>query len=140
MSEQNKMLVRRVLEEVWNRGNFAVVDELIARDYVGHSSIETRGAQGYKQFFVAQRKAFPDIQYTVEDQVAEGDRVVTRWKARGTHRGELMGIPPTGKQGAVTGITIFRIVGGNVVECWTNVDELGMLQQLGVIPAPGSTE
>jgi predicted SnoaL-like aldol condensation-catalyzing enzyme len=62
MSEQNKMLVRRVLEEVWNRGNFAVVDELIARDYVGHSSIETRGPQGYKQFFAAQRKAFPDIQ------------------------------------------------------------------------------
>jgi steroid delta-isomerase-like uncharacterized protein len=135
MSEQNKTLVRRILEEVWNRGNFPVVEELIARDYVGHSSAETHGREGYKQFFAAQRRAFPDIQYTIEDQVAEGDKVVTRWKARGTHTGEFRDIPPTGKQVAVTGITIFRIVGGNVVECWTNVDELGMLQQLGVIPA-----
>jgi steroid delta-isomerase-like uncharacterized protein len=139
MSEQNKTLERRLIEEVWNRGNFAVVDELVASDYVGHSSTpadETRGREAYKQFYAGLRRAFPDLQVTIEDQVAEGDRVVTRWTARGTHRGEFRGIPPTGKQGAITGITIDRIANDKVVECWTNADDLGMLRLLGVIPAP----
>jgi steroid delta-isomerase-like uncharacterized protein len=139
MSEQNKILVRRTIEEVWNRGNFAIVDELIVSDYIGHSSTpagETHGPAGYKQFYTLLRQAFPDIHFTVEDQITEGDKVVTRWIARATHTGEFHGIAPTGKQGAITGITVDRIAGGKVVECWTNADDLGLMQQLGVLSAP----
>jgi steroid delta-isomerase-like uncharacterized protein len=138
MSVQNKLVDRRLIEEVWNLGNFAVVDELIASDYLGHSSIpagETHGPVGYKQFYSALREAFPDLQVTVEDQIAEGDKVVTRWTARGTHKGEFQGAAPTGKHGAITGITIDRIANGKVVECWTNADDLGMLRLLGIVPA-----
>lgn len=140
MSEHDKRLERHLIEEVWNRGNFAVVDELIASDYIGHSSRpgdETHGREGYKQFYATLRKAFPDLQVTVEDQIAEGDRVVTRWTARGTHEGEFQGIPPSGQHGAITGITIDRVADGKVVECWTNADDLGMLRLLGAIPAFG---
>lgn len=142
MSEQNKMLARRAVEEVWNRGDFAVVDELVASDIVVHASTpagEIHGAEGIKQFYAALRKAFPDIHFTIEDQIAEGDRVVTRWTARATHTGEFQGIPPTGKQGRLTGIDIDRFANGKVVECWPNADELGLLQQLGVLPAPQPT-
>ncbi len=139
MSEQNKILTRRALEEVWNRGNFAVVDELVASDFVVHASTpanETHGPEGVKHFYAMLRQAFPDLHFTIEDQIADGDRVVTRWTARGTHTGEFQGIPPTGKQVRLTGIDIDRIANGKFVECWTNVDELGMMQQLGVLPAP----
>ena len=85
------------------------------------------------------RSAFPDMQLTIEDQIAEGDKVVTRWTARGTHQGELMGIPPTGKQATVTGITVGRVANGKFVESWSNFDALGMMQQLGVVPVPGQT-
>lgn len=140
MSEQNKKLVRRLIEEVWNRGNFAVADELVASDYVGHTQPdETYGPEGYKQFFATLREAFPDLQFTVEDQIAEGDRVVTRWTARGTHQGEFQGIPPTGKQASVTGITVKRLANGKLVEGWTNADMLGLLQQLEAVPAPGQS-
>jgi steroid delta-isomerase-like uncharacterized protein len=138
MSEQNKALVRRVLEEVWDKGNYALVDELVARDYLGHSGApgaETHGREGYKRFFATQRNAFPNIKYEIDDQIAEGDKVVTRWTARATHEGEFRGIPPTGKPGTVTGMTIFRIADGNILECWTNMDELGMMQQLGLLSA-----
>ena len=139
MPEQNKALVRRAVEEVWNKGNYDVVDELAASDILVHASTpdrEVHGTQGVKQFYGALRSAFPDIHFTIEDQIAEGDRVVTRWTARGTHTGAFNGIPPTGKQGIVSGIDIDRIANGKVVECWPNADELGLLQQLGVIPAP----
>ena len=83
------------------------------------------------------RSAFPDIQFTIEDLIAEGDKIVTRYTARGTHRGDLQGIPPTGRQVTVTGIIISRFANGKFVEGWLDFDALGMLQQLGVIPAPG---
>jgi steroid delta-isomerase-like uncharacterized protein len=137
MSETNKRVQRRLMEEVWNQGHFAVVDELVAADYLGHSSVpsdETHGRDGYRAFYRALRQAFPDFEVTVDDQIAEGDRVVTRWTARGTHRGEFHGIPPTGRRGAITGITIDRIANGKVVECWTNADDLGLLRLLGVVP------
>ena len=139
MSEHNKLIKRRLVEEAWSRGEFAVVDEVIAGDYLGHAANaaeETRGPEGYKRFWATLRAAFPDIVFTVEDQIAEGDRVVTRWIACGTHSGEFRGIPPTGKQGRVTGITIARVCDGIVAECWTNADDLGLLQQLGVIAMP----
>lgn len=139
MSEQNKNVERRLIEEVWNRGNFALVDELVAGDYVGHSSTpadETRGRESYRQFYAMLRSAFPDLRVTIEDQIAEGDKVVTRWKAHGTHLGEFQGIPPSGRQGAITGITIDRIANGMVVECWTNSDDLELMRLLGALPPP----
>jgi steroid delta-isomerase-like uncharacterized protein len=142
MLEQNKALVRRLMEEVWNRGSLAAADELVAGDYVGHSSpagSETHGTPGYKRFFAGLRRAFPDFRVTVEDQIAEGDRVVCRWTARATHQGEYAGIPPSGKQGVVTGTSTFRIADGKVVECWTNSDDLGLLQQIGALLAPAQT-
>jgi steroid delta-isomerase-like uncharacterized protein len=142
MSEENKSLVRHLIEEVWDRGDFGVVDELVASEYVGHSpsvATETRGTEGYKQFFVGLRTAFPDLRFTVEDQIADGDRVVSRWTARGTHQGEFAGIPPTGRQGVIRGTSTFRIAEGKVVECWTNMDDLGLLQQLGILPVPAQT-
>ncbi len=138
MSEQNKMLVRRTLEEVYSQGHLAVVDELVASDFVIHTpSEEIRGPEGTKQFVAALRTAFPDIHFTVEDQIAEGDMVVTRWTARGTHTGEFQGLPPTGKQVRLAGTDIDRIADGKAVECWANVDELGLMRQLGVLPTPG---
>jgi steroid delta-isomerase-like uncharacterized protein len=137
MSEQNKAFVRNLLEEVINRRNLDIIDELVSPDYVGHASnpmMSTR--EGHKQFVMALHRAFPDIEMKVEDQVAEGDKVVTRWTARGTHKGEFMGIPATGKRGMTTGTDIDRIVNGKLVECWSNWDEMGLMQQLGVIPEP----
>lgn len=142
MAGQDKTLVLSLIEEVWSWGNFGVADEIVAGDYVGHSSpigTETHGTAGYKQFFVALRRAFPDLQVTVEDQIAEGDKVVCRWTARATHQGEYAGIPPTGGRGVVTGTTIYRITGGKAAECWTNSDDLGLLQQIGAIPVLGQT-
>lgn len=138
MSEQNKQLVRRVFEEVYNQGNLDVVEELASPDFVAHSPTEdVHGTAGVKQFVTDLRTAFPDLHTTIEDLIAEGDRVVARFTATGTHTGPYKGIPPTGKQGKITGIDIERIVDGKSVECWTNTDDLGMLQQLGVVPMPG---
>ncbi len=139
--EANKALVRRVVEEAYNQGNLAVVDEVAAPDAVSHGTPPgwPAGVEGARQFIVMWRTAFPDIHSTIEDQIAQGDRVVTRWTARGTHQGEMMGIPPTGRPVTVSGMTINRISGGRVVEDWTVVDQLGLLQQLGALPAPGGT-
>ena len=137
MSEQNKMLMRRAIKEVWNGGNFAAVDELVTSDVVLHLSKpgdEIHGPEGVRQFYTALHAAFPDIHFTIEDQLADGDKVVTRWTCHGTHQGEFQGMSPTGKQISVTGIDIDRIADGKVVECWPIMDELGMLQQLGAAP------
>lgn len=131
---------RRFFGEVWGEGKLDLVDELFAPGYVGHPSgpEETvRGPGGVKEFIGRLREGVPDLTMTLEDEVADGDKVVTRWTARGTHDGELMGIDPTGRTATVTGITILRFDdGGQIVEGWTNWDMLGMLQQLGVAPQP----
>lgn len=135
--EQNKMLVRRAIDEIWNRGEFAVADELIASDFVGHvTPNELYGPEGVKQFFTSLRQAFPDIHFTIEDQFSEGDRVVTRWTARATHLGEYQAIPATSKQAVVAGMHINRVADGKVVEGWMVFDQLGLLRQLGILPAP----
>jgi steroid delta-isomerase-like uncharacterized protein len=137
MSQQNTMLVCRAIEEIWNRGNYALMDEFVARDLVIHASTpgqEIHGADGARDFYVVLRAAFPDLHFEIEDQIADRDRVVTRWSAHGTHAGEFQGIPPTGKQITMAGIDIDRVVDGRVVECWPQVDELGLMQQLGAIP------
>jgi steroid delta-isomerase-like uncharacterized protein len=130
----------RFFDEVWSEGKLDLVDELFAPEYVGHPSgpEETvRGPEGVKEYVGRLRAGVPDLTVTIEDQVADGDKVATRWTAQGTHDGELMGIDPTGRAATVTGITIQRIGGaGQIVEGWTNWDMLGMLQQLGAAPQP----
>lgn len=137
--EDLKAIARRETDEIFNKGNLDIIDEIISPDYVGHdpaSPEPIRGHEGLKAMITGYRSAFPDISVTIEQQIAEGDTVVTRWTARGTHEGELFGIAPTGKQGTVTGISIERIVDGKVVEDHTNWDTFGLMQQIGAIPTP----
>jgi steroid delta-isomerase-like uncharacterized protein len=137
--KENKAIFRRIVEEGFNKGNLAIVDELVAANHINHAD-NVRGPEEYKQFITMYRTAFPDLHMTVEDQIAEGDKVVNRWTSRGTHQGDLMGIPPTGKQVTLTGTYVARIVGGKIIEEWGNFDALGMMQQLGVVPSPGQAE
>jgi steroid delta-isomerase-like uncharacterized protein len=137
VSEENKALVRRLVAEVWNAGDLDVIDELLAPEWVRHDPAapeELRGPDGFRRFVEMYRSAFPDIRFTVEDQVAEGDKVATRWSAVGTHQEELMGMPPSGNRAEVTGITLERISGGKFVESWDQHDALGMMRQLGFVP------
>jgi steroid delta-isomerase-like uncharacterized protein len=139
MATDNKELSRRILEDVWNQQKMDAVDEMIAADFAQHDSqspLGVRGVEGYKQFVRHYLNAFPDCHFTVEDQLAEGQMVVTRWTVTGTHRGDLGNIPATGRRMSVTGISWSRIENGKFVESWTNWDTLGMLQQLGVAAAP----
>ena len=140
-TEANKAIARRFFDEIFGQGKLAVIDEIVAPGHVdtGPGSFPglPPGPEGSKMFVTAYRNAFPDVHFTIDEQVAEGDKVVTRWTAHGTHKGDLAGMPPTGKAATVTGITINRIAGGKIVESWGIFDQFGMLQQLGVIPAPG---
>ena len=136
--EDNKALVRRFYEDVFNQRNLALVDELCSTTHVFHNPPTTlHGREEFKQLLSVYLTAFPDASFTVEDEIAEGEKVTSRYTFRGTHQGELMGIPPTGRQVTVTGIIINRIAGGQSVEGWLNFDALGLLQQLGAIPAMG---
>jgi predicted ester cyclase len=137
--EENKARDRRLVEEALNRGNLAVADELIAPDFVDHAAPPgmQHGPDGFKAAVAAFRSAFPDLHVTVEEQLAAGDRVARRMTMRGTHRGDLFGIPPTGPPMAIAGIHLVRLAGGTLVEHWGINDDVGMLQQLGAIPAPG---
>jgi len=133
-----KAIAAREYQEMFSRGNLDVADEIIAADYVGHDPALpdlVRGPEGLKQAAAGYRAAFPDLSVMIEQQVAEGDTVVTRWTARGMHQGELFGIAATGKQATVTGISITRFAGGKAVEDWTSWDALGLMQQLGAVPA-----
>jgi steroid delta-isomerase-like uncharacterized protein len=134
MPEDNREVIRLYSKEVINNGNLSFVDKLYSKDFVYHSSDggEIKGLDSVKEHVQMFRAAFPDIQVTVEDVFAEGDKVVNRWSMRGTHRGELMGIPPTGKQVNIWGITINRFVGGKTVEIWDAWDNLSFMKQLGV--------
>jgi steroid delta-isomerase-like uncharacterized protein len=137
-AESNKALSRRLLEEAFNAGNISVVDELVTPDFVNHDAAIPEpviGPAAAKATIEGYRTAFPDLRITIEEQIGDSEGVATRWSAKGTHEGELMGMPATGKQATVTGITIDRFVGGRIAESWTNWDTLGMLQQLGAVPA-----
>ena len=139
MASDNKELSRRILEEVWNQQNLDAVDEMISATFVQHDSQSPLGVRGiaeYKQFVRHYLSAFPDCQFTVEDQIAEGSMVVTRWTVTGTHSGNLGNIPASGRRMSVTGISWSRVEDGKFVESWTSWDTLGMLQQLGVAEAP----
>jgi steroid delta-isomerase-like uncharacterized protein len=135
-AEANKAIVRRYIEEGWNKGNLGVVDELFTPDYVNHDAFpgQNPGPAGLKQLIAMFRAAADDIHMQIDDQIAEGDKVVTRWTAGGTLQGPLMGVEPRGQQIEVAAIVIARIADGRIVEWWGQRDDLGMMQQLGVIP------
>lgn len=136
--KKNKELLRNAVEEIWNKGNFQMLNDFVSDDFVIHfpgEGEEIRGPENVKQFYTALREAFPDIHFTILDQVAEGDKVVTHWSATGTHKGNFKGIPATGNKVTLTAMDIDKISNGKFVECWSNIDELGLMQQLGVIPA-----
>ncbi|HYP40332.1 MAG TPA: ester cyclase [Chloroflexia bacterium] len=138
-SEQHKELYRRFIEECFTGGNLALVDEIIIADAVDHQAPPgaAQGVEGVKQVISMFRAAFPDLQVTVDQMIAEGDTLAGRFTMSGTHQGEFMGIPPTGKRMEITGIDVVRFENGKMVEHWGNSDDLGMMQQLGLIPMPG---
>ena len=139
--EQNKSIIRRWIEQGWNQGKIAVVDELYAADVVQHdpsSPVSVNSAEALKQYVTAFRSALPDLRFSIDDLLAEGDKVLWRFTAQGTHQGPLMGIPATGRNATVTGMVVFRFANTKIVEVWVNFDTLGMLQQMGVIPMPNA--
>jgi steroid delta-isomerase-like uncharacterized protein len=139
VSEENKALVRRQEEELFGGGNLDAAEEIYAADYVGHDPSnpeDVRGLEAAKRAASDYRQAFPDLRVTVEDLIAEGDGVAARLRFRGTHLGELDGIAPTGRRVDCTGIVVSRIEEGKIAEDWANFDDLGMMQQLRVIPEP----
>ena len=143
MSESNKAIVRRLFEEVWNKGNLQVADELFGPNYAHHDPSTPdvgRGPEGEKKRAGLYRNAFQDLRLTVEELFADGETVAARWSCRGTHKGELNGIAPTGKQISITGISIARFTGGKMVEGWVNWDALGLMQQLGVVAEPSKAK
>lgn len=136
-TEDDKTLMRRFIEEVFNKKNMAAIDEFIAPDHVDHTlpPFLPTTPEGTKRAIAMFLTAFPDVHLTIDDMIAEGDKVVTRYTSRGAQKGTFMGIPPTGKQMTVSSIIIARIADGKIVEEWGLDDQMGMLQQLGVIPA-----
>ena len=139
MTTATQKMIERIPLEVINNNKFELIDEIYATDYVEHTPQPgvppTR--EGFKQTAIALKKAFPDLRYTIDDVVEGGDRIVHRLTASGTMKGEFAGMPATGKNATWTEIHIGRVAGGQIAEHWGISDQLGMLQQLGVIPAPG---
>jgi steroid delta-isomerase-like uncharacterized protein len=139
-TEQNKALVRRMVEEVFNRGNVSLADEFLAPDFVEREELPPgipRDREGVKLLTTLLRSAFPDFKATLEDIVAEGDRVVIRQTWSGTHQGEFMGVPPTGRTVSFGVIDILRVAGGKCQEHWGQMDTMSLMQQLGALPTPG---
>ncbi len=138
-TEENKATVRRFYEQAINKQDAAAIDAFIDPRCVDHALPPgmPAGIEGSKQFIAMYLTAFPDLHFTVEDMIAEGDRVVARLTTRGTHNGPFLGVPPTGKTTSITCIDINRLSNGKTVEHWLEMDSLGLFQQLGVIPAPG---
>ena len=141
MSEENKALARRYLEEVWDKGNVDLIDELFTTDFVRHGPPavegEMRGPEGFKGLVSTYHAGSPDFQVTIDDMIAEGDSVVSRWTVRGTHQRELMGNAPTGNQATFTGYLFDRIAGGKIEEEWVDYDTLYVMQEIGGVPQPG---
>ena len=139
MSEENKALMRRLYDEVVNAGRLELIDELLAPDLIEHEEFPglSTGREGVRQFFTMMRTAFPDLKMTADDLIAEGDKVAARITMSGTHRGEFMGIAPTGKTVSVSSIDIVRFAGGKAAEHWGVTDTAAMMEQLGALPPPG---
>ena len=140
-TEQNKTTARRWFTDIITQGRMGVADEIFAARHVIHDPHAPpggwpNGPEGLKMVAEPMRGAFPDLNVTIEDQIAEGDKVVTRWTARGTHRGPLRGMPATGKTVLVTGANVARFADGQIVESWFHFDMLSLLRQVGAIPMP----
>ena len=135
--QENKDFITVYTEDFWNNHNVAAFEIYFSDDFVMHFANEGQNTEQYKGLCQAYFAAFPDLYITIDDLIAEGDKVTKVWTAHSTHRGEFMGIPATGKRITVKGIEVFRIADGKIVELWASMDNLGMLQQLGVIPAMG---
>jgi len=138
-AEQHKALIRRWVEEGWNKGNLDLANEMYANTYVGHG-IDVRGPEGLKQFVAIFRTAFPDLNFRIQDMLAEGPQVAWRFAIHGTQQGEFQGIPPTSKQVMMTGIVISRFDDGMWMEDWVEADRVGVLQQLGVLASPEAAD
>jgi steroid delta-isomerase-like uncharacterized protein len=137
-TETNKAIIARMIEQVWNEGRTDLVAEFFTEDYVQHIAGQPTQA-GYElvqQGAASSRAAYPDFRLSIDDQVAEGDSVAARWTMTGTHQGEFYGIPATGKQVSQSGTTFYRLENGRIAEIWFLGDMMGLMQQLGVIPAP----
>ena len=137
MSQVNKDLLRRGWDRTWNQGDMDAIQELYAADVVLHGAPPglPPGAEGVKLVIRGLRAAFPDLHFNSDDLIVEGDKAVNRWSMVGTHKGEYMGIPPTGKQVAYAGISIVRIADAKIAEIWNAADQLGLMQQLGAVPS-----
>jgi steroid delta-isomerase-like uncharacterized protein len=138
MSEENKAVSRRFFEEMMSSGNLDLFEELASPEIVNYDPAQpeaVHGIEGGKEVLSGYVSAFPDLKMSVEDQVAEGDKVFTRWVAEGTHEGELFGVPASGNHVRVEGMTVDRFEGGKIIESWDNWDALGLMQQIGAIPA-----
>ena len=143
MSDTNKNVVRRLFDEVWNKGYLPVADQLFAQNYSHHDPSTPefgRGPESEKKRATLYRTAFPDVQLTIEDIIAEGETVTARWSCKGTHRGDLNGIAPTGKQFTISGISVARFTNGKMIEGWVNWDALGLMQQLGLVAELGKAK
>ena len=139
MSAQNKATMRRIYEEIWNQGNFEVLDDIISPDYVSHLPTPPgvpSGREGLRWLIQMYRTAFPDLHVQVEDQISEGEKVLTRITIQGTHQDQFMNVPPTNKKVTVTALVVTRFEKGQNVEGWAELDRLGLMQQLGVVFAP----
>lgn len=136
MSTQNKVILRRFFEELFNQGNLAAADEIVSENYINHNAVpgEAPERAGLTHFVLYVRAAFRDLNCMIDDQIAEGDKVTTRWTATGIHHGPFAGIPATGKAVAITAINIHRVTNGQIQEGWLNWDALGFLQQVGAFP------
>jgi len=142
MANPDNEAIARKGFDAFNTGDLSLVDEITAADAVGHDPAnpdQGTGPEGFKATVEMYRAGFPDLRMDVDEQISDGEFVVTRWTSRGTHNGELAGLPPTGRSITSTGITIDKIVGGKVVESWTQWDNLGLMQQLGIGAPAGAT-
>jgi len=140
-TEENKAIVRRFFEEGPSKGNLSNADELLSPDFVMHTPLPASpGIKGINEVITTCRAAFEHLNVTIEDMIAESDNVTARFTARGIHKGDFMSLPATGKPVTMTGIEIFRIENGKIVELWGEVNLLGLMQQLGVFSAPGNQD
>lgn len=143
MSAENKAIVRRLYEEVWNKRKLDLVSEIISPSHALQAPNVVGSAMGpeaYKRQFALFLAGYSDLHWAIEDLIAEDDKVVACWTITGTHRGEFMGVPPTNKKVSVEGITIHHITNGKIMDSYSNWDALGMMQQLGVVPSPGKSK
>ena len=138
MAQENSALIRRWFDEVWNHGRMDAIDEMASPDVIGHGQAQHDtdvGLEEFRRFAKDLLRAFPDMQVTIDQIIEQGDKVVARWTATMTHKGDFLGFAPTGRKATVTGTSIQRMSGGKIVEGWDNWDQLGLLVQIGAVPA-----